>query len=335
MDNRKLILTQTLSNKKPERVPVGFWYHYTPFSEHCRGLSNPSIIEKVINGHKEMYDQLKPDFLKIMSDGFFGHPSMIDKKFECAEDLKQIKSVGPNHPWIRKQIDMVKELLEYTHHEVISFYSVFSPLSAIRLYFFEDEDEPNKFLKLFMENTQYLFDAANEIEKDLIFLIDALAKETDIDGIYYSVQEVQDKSCGVEFHEKYVRPSDVAVLDRMKKDNLLVLLHICGWGEFTNNLELYRDYPSDIVNWATHAEKVSLKEGKKLFPGKVVLGGFNNNPGTLLYTASDAELAEYVNKLLDDCGSEDVIIGADCTVDPSVGLARLNFVRQVVEKYFK
>ena len=166
-------------------------------------------------------------------------------------------------------------------------------------------------------------------------MIDALKKETDIDGIYYSVQEVQNKTCGVEFHEKYVRPSDVVILDEMKKNDLTILLHICGWGEFTNNLELYTDYPSDIVNWATHAENVSLKEGKKLFGGKAVLGGFDNNPGTFLYTASDAEIKSYVTSILDECGKKGIIVGADCTVDPAIGFERLKYVKKVVDEYNK
>lgn len=335
MDNRKIIVEQAIANKVVDRVPVGFWYHYTDFSEHCRGLVQPEIIDRVIKGHKKMYDELKPDFFKIMSDGFFGHPSMMNKKFEKAEDLKQIKSVGSDHPWIRKQVEMVNELLDYTHHEVISFYSVFSPLSAIRLHFFEDEGEPDKFVKLFMENPQIMVEASKEIEKDMLYLINALASETEIDGIYYSVQEVQGGKSDEAFHKKYVEVSDIAVLDEIEKKELLILLHICGWGEFTNNLDLYKNYPSDIVNWATHTENISLKEGKEIFKDKAVIGGFDNNPGTLLYTGSNDEIKKYVEKLLDECGCQGVMIGSDCTVNSSISFERLKYVREIAEEYAK
>lgn len=333
MENRKQVIEQAFANEIPERVPAVFWYHFTDFSEHCRGLSNPEIIQRVIDGHKRMYDELKPDFLKIMSDGFFGHPSMIDQEFNQASDLKKIKSLGPNQPWIDKQIAMVNELIDYTNHEVPIFYSVFSPLSAIRLHFFEDENDSEKFTRLFFEDPEQMVSAAKEIEKDLLYLMDRLAKETHIDGIYYSVQEVQDSRADEEFHKKYVKNSDVSILESAHNHDLEILLHICGWGDFTNNLELYTDYPCDIVNWATHTERISLKEGKKLFGDKPVVGGFDNNPGTLLYEGSDEEIKAYVEELLRDSGTKGVIIGADCTVDPGIDHKRLQFVREVAKDF--
>ena len=296
-------------------------------------MTNPEIIQRVIDGHKKMYDELKPDFLKVMSDGFFGHPTMLDKEFTEAADLKQIKSLGPNQPWIDKQIEMVNELIDYTHHEVPIFYSVFSPLSAIRLHFFEDEGDAEKFTKLFFEDPDQMDAAAKEIEKDLLYLVDRLTKETDIDGIYYSVQEVQDPRADEAFHKKYVKDSDISILKACHEHNLEILLHICGWGDFTNNLELYTDYPCDIVNWATHTEKISLKEGKRLFGDKPVVGGFDNNPGTLLYDGSDEEVKAYVEQLLRESGRKGVIIGADCTVDPRIDHKRLEFVREVAKNF--
>lgn len=333
MNERRQVVEATFANQTPNRVPVGFWYHFTAFNEHCRGLQDPSIVRRVIDGHKAMYDDLQPDMLKIMSDGFFGHPSMNGKKFETAEDLKQIQSVGAQHPWIREQVNMVREIMEYTKHEVPTFYSIFSPLQAIRLYFFEDENAPDKFTRLFFENPDLMVQAAQAIEKDVLLLVDALMKETDIDGVYYSTQEVQDDRADRVFHEKYVRDTDVSVMNRIHEYGSKILLHICGWGEFTNTLELYRDYPADIVNWATHTEQVSLKEGKKLFHNKPVVGGFDNNPGTLLYSGSDEEIRAYLYELLDESGTEGIMIGADCTVDPSVGHDRLRYVRDVVRAY--
>ncbi len=38
-----------------DRVPVGFWHHFTSEEEWLKGFSNPVIIEKNIQGHKRFY----------------------------------------------------------------------------------------------------------------------------------------------------------------------------------------------------------------------------------------------------------------------------------------
>lgn len=333
MDDRKQVVEDAFNNQEPSRVPVGFWYHFTPFSDHCNGLKNTEIIREVVEGHKKMYSALKVDFLKIMGDGFFGHPGLYGSHIETAEDLKQIQPIGKDHPWIREQVKMVNEILESVNGEVQTFYSVFSPLQNIRIYFFEEEDKPDKFVKLFFENPDAMVAAAEIIENDTKLLIDALMTETKLDGIYYSVQAVQDKRADKEFHDKYVRPTDTAIMNHINKYRENILLHICGWGEFTNDLTFYTEYPARIINWATNTEKISLSEGKKMFHDKPVLGGFDNNPGTLLYTGSDEEIREYIYKLLDESGTRGVLIGADCTIDPSIDLERLKFVKQVAAEY--
>ena len=37
-----------------DRVPVGFWHHFTSEEEWLKGFSNPVIIEKNIQGHKHL-----------------------------------------------------------------------------------------------------------------------------------------------------------------------------------------------------------------------------------------------------------------------------------------
>ena len=54
------------------------------------------------------------------------------------------------------------------------------------------------------------------------------------------------------------------------------ILHICGFEGASNDVTIFKDYPAQVVNWATRHEDVSLTQGQELFPGKAVLGGFEN-----------------------------------------------------------
>ncbi len=335
MENKRELMKKVFNNEKADRVPIGFWYHYVPPMDHFRSLEDQDVLDQVIQGHKKMYEEMKPDFVKIMSDGFFGHPSVNNTKIETGEDLKKIKSVGPEHPWITEQVKYVKEVNKYFHDEVYTFYSIFSPLHCIRLYFEEYEDDNKKFPRLFLENPEAMSNAAEEIAKDIDILIEKLFKEVDIDGIYYSVQQVQDERADKEFHEKYVHPTDLHTLNSIKKHSKDNILHICGYGEYTNDLELFKDYDFNIINWATHTENTNLKEGKEYFDGKVVIGGFDNNPGTLLDTGSEEEVENYIKNMLEEVGTAGVVIGADCTISPTIPVERFEFIRELGKKYAK
>ena len=78
-----------------------------------------------------------------------------------------------------------------------------------------------------------------------------------------------------------------------------------------------------VVNWAVHAEQFGLKEGKKLFGGRAVIGGFDQTKDSVLYRGSKEEIEAYVEKLIEDVGK----VGADCTVPADISVERLNWAR--------
>ncbi len=331
---RKLIL-DTFDNQSVSRVPVGFWWHFADEYNQFRGLFDNKIIQATIDGTKKLYDELKPDMIKIMSDGFFGHPSIMENDIKTAADIKKIKSIGNSSEWYDKQVAMVKEIVDYFNGEIASFYNIFAPLNYIRLYTECYKKEPDLFVKLFFEDPEAMYKASLEIAKDLMVLAERIKAETKIDGIYYSVQSVQSKKADINFHNKYVLESDLKVLNYINSLWENNMLHICGYADYTNDLSFYKDYKAKVYNWAVNTEKVSLSAGKKFFANACVLGGFDNNKGTLLDIGPEKDIEERVKEIIDEAGTKGIIIGADCTIAPQIGYKRLNEVRGYAEKYSK
>ena len=322
-----------LNNQPVDRVPVGFWHHFVSFHDHY-GYKEPEIYNTVVTGQKKYIDEVDPDFLKIMSDAFFGHPSVCRKLLTTVDDIAGIRSVGPDHEWIDRQVDYVKDICRHAGKSVYKLYNIFSPLQYIRLRFEEYDEDYKKFTRLFRENPDVMAQAGWEIAKDIRVLVERLFAETDIDGIYYSVQSVQDPAFDHDMHRKYVEPLDLDIMKVMNRYSSTNMIHICGYhGLYTNDLTWYKDYPAQIFNWAVHSEHVSLSEGKKLFGGKPVLGGFDNTPGTLLYSGSDEEIRKEVLAILEDAGTVGVGIGSDCTVDMDLPVSRMEFIRKVATEY--
>ena len=90
-------------------------------------------------------------------------------------------------------------------------------------------------------------------------------------------------------------------------------------------MERYRDYPADVVNWGVYEAPLSLEEGRRLFPGKAVMGGLANRGGPL-DSGTKEELEAEVRKLIAQQRGQGFLLGADCTLPTETAYERIRFV---------
>ena len=57
-----------------------------------------------------------------------------------------------------------------------------------------------------------------------------------------------------------------------------------------------------------------------------ILGGFDNRPGTLLYTAGKEEIEKETASLIEQGGRRGYIIGADCSLHDELPMERIRWV---------
>ena len=77
------------------------------------------------------------------------------------------------------------------------------------------------------------------------------------------------------------------------------------------------------MNWAAKVEGVSLKEGKALFHGKAVIGGFGQTEKDVIYTGNKEEIEEETRNIL------------DCTIPRDTDVNHLAWVREAADRYGK
>ena len=65
MSTKRELVLKAFKGEAVDRVPVGFWHHFTTEEEWLKGFSNPEIIEKNLNGHKNFLHKVQPDFVKL------------------------------------------------------------------------------------------------------------------------------------------------------------------------------------------------------------------------------------------------------------------------------
>ncbi len=325
-ENKRELLQTVFNNESAERVPVGFWWHFLSGSELIYGYQKNDIVTRLVAEHKKMYDQFKPDFMKIMSDGFFAHPALVEANASSLKGFRDVKPIGRNHSWISKQVELVRAVSSYVGKDIMTFYNMFSPLQALRLNIKYLGVSQEVFQNLIIDYPEEAVRLSKVIAEDYKILAEELKRHTSVDGIYYSVQNIQDARVDADYQSAYVKPTELDLLNELNQLWDYSILHICGYDHFKNKLEYYQDYPATAYNWAVHTDCVSLKEGKKMFNAPVI-GGFDNNKGTLLDVGSDAEVSAFVEDLINDTGRAGLIIGADCTIPSDVAAKRFNFVR--------
>lgn len=331
MSTRRELVLKAFHNEKAERVPVGFWFHFLEGNEFNAGLENPELLSKNLAGHRKFAEEFDPDFVKIMTDGFFFLPFDFSS-VHSAEDLKDLKPVAKEHPFFAKNVELVQGVREIFGEDRILLFNVFSPFNHLLQGLGGHLIGLPKLVSFLEQDASAVAYALDVIAGSIIELIREVVKPGLADGIYLSVNN-PNRKIPAQIYSTYIAPSEKKILEAanaLAQDNIL---HICGFAGNKNILSVYRDYPVSVVNWAVHAEDLGFKEGKEYFGGKAVIGGFDNVKEGLLYSGTREEIEKYVEELLADAGEEGIILGADCTVPSDIAIERLQWVREKAAQY--
>ena len=328
MTSKRDLVLKAFRGEPVDRVPVGFWHHFTNEDEWLVGFGNQAIIEKNLAGHQAFLAEVEPDFIKLMSDGYFSYPNERLKKVQSIKDLAAIEPLGADHPWISEQVELVQKIRAGFTEDLVAIYNIFAPVTYFKWLIGKVAGGDDIIADFLVEDAVLTKRVLDVIAQDIAALTERIIKEAGADGIYLSVQSIQDARVSAEDYKAFIAPSELAVLEAANAAGGVNILHICGYEGARNDVHLFTDYPAQVINWAVGPEGISLAEGRKLFGGRTVLGGFENGKDGLLYTGSQAAIQDETNRLIAEAGKEALIIGADCTIPSDIEAERIQWVRQ-------
>jgi uroporphyrinogen decarboxylase len=342
MNKREWVLGVLRNEVRGEGVPLGFWFHFVP-DELTDTFAFPEILEENIRGHQKFYRDFQPDLVKIMTDGFFIYPNREFQIARTAADLRKLKPIGADHPWIEKQVEFARTLTGIFGGEVLCFYNIFSPATIFKFVrlgsgeFRASGLSADAVLAEFIrEEPETVRRALAVAAEDLSVLARRVIEEGGADGIYLSAQDLE--HIPVAAQQAILAPADIAVLEaanaaRSRAGKPLNILHICGYEGHRNDLNHFTGYPAQAVNWAVVFEGISLGQGKRIFGGRPVIGGFDNTAGGLLYRGTEAEIKAETRRLIGEAGETGLVLGADCTLPRDIELRRLQWVREAAADF--
>jgi uroporphyrinogen decarboxylase len=327
----KQTVLDAFNNKKTDRVPAGFWFHFSPNSEFPKGPENPLLFQRTADGHKRYIREVGFDLLKIMTEGYFVVPSLRDFDIRDPKALQGLEPADQGGPWFTEQIELARQLVDEAGEKAAVFYNLFSPISYLSFSGLtrgaSEKDEV--FAELVKSNPGALKHALDVIAGDIAELGRRVLTEAGADGVFVSVRNYAGIS-GTDYG-KYIAPSEHTLLQRVQKVKDQTILHICGESGIKNDFSFYTDYEAKAINWGTEKAGISLKEGKKLFGGKAVIGGFQNGKDGALFRGDRGEIERLAEQLVRETGRTGLILGADCALPNDINWEHLKWLRQKIE----
>ena len=287
-----------------KHVPREFWSDDDKFAE-CQLAS---------------YRNTDVDFMKLSGDKFFGWPAPVLKGIQDAGELYKIEPLGPDHPYIRGQIERTKKIVDRLEGACPALYLIFVPLSYLRL-----EIGYPMMMKLIREDPEAMKYACRVIAGDVKLLVDGIIREAGADGIFYSVQNGEVDRFTPEEYKDWVEPSDLEVLEYAKTLSERNAIHFCAWEGTPNRLSMWKDYKAPVISWSRFIDVMDIGEAKKIF-GATVWGGFDNRSGSLLYTGSREEIEKETASLIASGGKKGYILGSDCSLHDELEEERIRWV---------
>jgi len=329
MSHKERILA-LIKSEPIDRIPVSFWRHF-----YHKERTAQELAEAMLNFQKRFdWDLMKVNpraayhvqdwgaVLKYSNDEFT-KAQTVDYPVKKASDWNKLKILEPTKGALGEQLQalsLIKKGLRDTVHFVET---VFTPLSIAG-----DLVQDDKMLIRDLREIPKIIHQVLEIITATFEKFTSEILNTGASGIFLAT--TQWASVNYITKEEYLefgQPYDLRVLKAAQEAELNVL-HVC---EPNNFLELFADYPAEIVNWdASDPTNLNLKEGAKLLK-KVVMGGIDHKEALL--KNKPEQIVGQARKIRESMQGFRWILGPGCTYEPAVPEANLKALREEVEKW--
>lgn len=335
--SKKEILHHVLNGEEAERIPSGFWFHFLDDEIHSDAFHDPSLDALRLKRQKAYIEQVDPDFVKVMTDGFFSYGNPALYHVRSADDIEDLQPLAEDDPWFVRQIEFAHELTSEYGEKLDFFYNIFC--FGTTFAFMQDGDGEEVLAHLIRENPELIKKVSHVVSGDLARLSQRLIREAHMTGIYFSLRNI--KGISRMLYENVIEADEKYILQQAHEAGGLNILHICGYEGHRNDISWYKDYDFQAVNWAVDTEKIPLGEGRRIFGSRAILGGFGNTDRDVLYRGSRKQVEEETEKIIREAGRKGLILGADCTVPRDIDIERFEWVREkaasvsVSERYGK
>ncbi len=308
--NKKDRVLAAISHQQVDHVPASFSLHFP--REIASG-------EAAVKAHIDFYRETDCDVLKIMNENLVPEIGEMNGP----DDWKKIPAYNRHSPFMVRQLDMIKHILDGVGEPVYALATVHG-ICASAIHPIEERygyvPVREMMAAHLRQNKTVVLDAFHRIA-DAMSDLAAACIEAGSSGIYYAALGGEKHFYTDEEFAEAIEPFDRQILSAAREAGGHTFLHICK-----ENLEMsrYAGYGDlcDVVNWGVYEAPYTLEEGRRLFPRATIMGGLANRSGVLV-DGTDDELKAAVQAVIRDFGETGFILGADCTLPTEIPYGRI------------
>ena len=265
--------------------------------------------------HLKLFQQTDTDILKLMNENLVPDMGPI----QCPEDWKQVRTLTMQDDFMVRQMELTKRILDTSDADAFRVGTLHG-ICASAIHPIEHRYGYREVRQMLCEhlrqNKAPVLDAMKRIA-DVLCHLGRSYIEAGMDGVFYASLGGEKHFFTDEEFDEYIRPFDIQIMQAIKSAGGYTILHIC---KENLHMERYAGYTdiSDAVNWGVYETGYSLAQGRKLFDGCAIMGGFANHPGTVLVDGPDEAIRLQAREAIREAGRFKFILGADCTLPTGV-----------------
>jgi uroporphyrinogen decarboxylase len=295
-----------------DRVPITFWAH-----NYAKENSATDLAEETLRVARLFdWDFLKPQCRAQCFAEMWGltyrpstertvHYTVTHLPVSSPADFARLQPVDPRTGALGEQLQALDLIRSAVGPDVPIVWTVFSPIMVAR--FLAPEDQ---FLGLVRADPA-------QVERGLAAITETMAEyaracvEHGADGLFYATNLANRELLSEAEVRRFQRPFDLPILQAVA-DAPFNILHLCGSGIWFDD---FADYPVRAFSWAaTDPSNPSLSEVHRR-GGRAVVGGVRSKPS--INDFSPAQVAEYVDRAIQQMDGRWLLLAGDCSVDPN------------------
>jgi len=310
-----------INGKTVDHVPCSFSLHFP---------KEKAFGEAGIKSHLDFFSETDTDILKIMNENLVPScGSIITGDDYC----NRIKPVTLHSPFMQEQIQFTKEILDKADPTAFSIGTLHGTTASC-IHPLEKMGMPYGEARIFL--VEMLRKKPKEGLAAMQRIVDGMCElaqgyiAAGLDGVYFASLGAEKRYFTDEEFAEWIAPLDMQIMQAVKDANGYCFLHMCKDGL---EMERYRNYAplADVVNWGVFEAPLSLEEGRRLFPGKTILGGLPNRSGVLV-DGSDNQIKKAVKDIIKTFSGKGIIVGADCTLATEQDMHKLHVAVEACRK---
>lgn len=295
-----------IEGRGADAVPACFSMHFP--KEHRE-------IDAAVKDHLDFFRQTDTDILKLMNENLVPDAGPI----VTPDDWRQIPAMSMEDGFMARQMELTKRVLDQSDPDSFRVGTLHG-ICASAIHPIEHRYGYVEVRRLLCEhlrqNKAPVLDAMKRIVQVLCQLGQSYI-EAGMDGVYYASLGGEKHFFTDEEFAEYIEPFDRQIMQAIREAGGRTILHICK-----ENLNMQRYAVcaplADVVNWGVYEAPCSLADGKQLFPGCTLMGGFANHPGTVLVDGPEEAIRAEAASIIASAGRQGFILGADCTLPTGI-----------------